>query len=74
VSTGPQGGQASIASIAIHAPAEAVWALVTDITRTGEWSPESNRWRVAGRRDGSPRRCPVPRFEPPGPDEVDHDV
>ena len=28
-------------SIAVHAPAEALWALVTDITRTGEWSPEA---------------------------------
>ncbi len=25
----------------IAAPAESVWALVTDITRMGEWSPES---------------------------------
>lgn len=25
----------------IAAPAETVWALVTDITRMGEWSPES---------------------------------
>jgi len=33
-----EGGQASIA---VDAPAEALWALVSDITRTGEWSPEA---------------------------------
>ena len=38
MSSGPQGGKASIA---IDAPAEALWALVTDITRTGAWSPEA---------------------------------
>jgi len=34
----PAGGQASTV---IAAPPEAVWALVTDVTRTGEWSPEN---------------------------------
>ena len=34
----PEGGQASIV---IAAPPEEVWALVTDVTRTGEWSPEN---------------------------------
>ena len=34
----PEGGQASIV---IGAPPEALWALVTDVTRTGEWSPEN---------------------------------
>ncbi|GAA2555053.1 SRPBCC family protein [Pseudonocardia hydrocarbonoxydans] len=31
----------------VAAPPERVWALVTDITRMGEWSPESTggRWR-----------------------------
>ena len=34
------------ASLTIAAPPERVWALVTDITRMGEWSPESTggRW------------------------------
>lgn len=32
------GGQASVA---VHGSAEELWALVTDITRTGEWSPEA---------------------------------
>jgi uncharacterized protein YndB with AHSA1/START domain len=34
------------ASITIDAPPERVWAAVTDITRMGEWSPESTggRW------------------------------
>ena len=34
----PAGGRASTV---IAAPPEAVWALVTDVTRTGEWSPEN---------------------------------
>lgn len=29
------------ATVTIAAPAEAVWALVTDVTRMGEWSPET---------------------------------
>lgn len=31
----------------IDAPAEAVWALVSDVTRMGEWSPEATgaEWR-----------------------------
>lgn len=29
------------ASLVIHAPADEIWALVTDVTRTGEWSPEN---------------------------------
>lgn len=38
MSATPEGGQASVS---VAAPAESVWALITDITRTGEWSPES---------------------------------
>jgi uncharacterized protein YndB with AHSA1/START domain len=33
-----EGGEASVV---IHASADALWALVTDVTRTGEWSPEN---------------------------------
>jgi uncharacterized protein YndB with AHSA1/START domain len=33
-----EGGKASVT---VSAPVEALWALVTDITRTGEWSPEA---------------------------------
>jgi uncharacterized protein YndB with AHSA1/START domain len=29
------------ASVVIRAPAHEVWALITDVTRTGEWSPEN---------------------------------
>jgi hypothetical protein len=29
------------ASVVIHAGADQLWALVSDITRTGEWSPEN---------------------------------
>jgi len=32
------GGQASVL---VDASPDAVWALVTDVTRTGEWSPEN---------------------------------
>ena len=53
---------------AIEAPAEAVYALVSDVTRMGEWSPEtaSCRWVDAGgsaevgaRFRGSNRRGPL---------------
>ncbi|HET6818785.1 MAG TPA: SRPBCC family protein [Mycobacteriales bacterium] len=33
-------GKSCEASIVIDAPVEAVWALVSDVTRTGEWSVE----------------------------------
>ncbi|HET6908464.1 MAG TPA: SRPBCC family protein, partial [Mycobacteriales bacterium] len=33
-------GKSSEASIVVDAPIEAVWALVSDVTRTGEWSVE----------------------------------
>lgn len=33
-------GQSCAASVAIDAPVEAVWALISDVTRTGEWSVE----------------------------------
>jgi len=38
------------ASVRIAGSPERVWALVTDITRMGEWSPESTggRWEDAG--------------------------
>ena len=29
------------ASVVVRAPADTIWALVSDITRTGEWSPEN---------------------------------
>jgi uncharacterized protein YndB with AHSA1/START domain len=38
MTTGTEGG---MASITVRAPAEALWAMVTDVTRTGEWSPEA---------------------------------
>ena len=31
------------ASVEIVAPAEVVWSLVSDLTRMGEWSPETER-------------------------------
>ncbi len=38
------------ATTTIAAPPEAVWTLVTDVTRMGEWSPENTggRWIGAG--------------------------
>jgi uncharacterized protein YndB with AHSA1/START domain len=38
------------ASITIHAPPERVWALVSDVRRTGEWSPECRKVLVWGGR------------------------
>lgn len=29
------------ASVVVDAPADNVWTLITDVTRTGEWSPEN---------------------------------
>ncbi|ANY07497.1 SRPBCC family protein [Pseudonocardia sp. HH130630-07] len=35
------------AELRVDAPADAVWALVSDVTRAGEWSPEATggQWR-----------------------------
>ena len=40
------------ATVTIAAPPEAVWDLVTDIRRMGEWSPETTSCRWLGRRKG----------------------
>jgi uncharacterized protein YndB with AHSA1/START domain len=40
------------ASVEIAAPAEAVWALVSDLTRMGEWSPETERVEWTGGATG----------------------
>jgi len=40
------------ATVTIAAPPEAVWDLVTDISRMGEWSPETTSCRWLGRRKG----------------------
>jgi uncharacterized protein YndB with AHSA1/START domain len=39
-------------SIDIDAPAEAVWALVSDLTRMGEWSPETTKVEWTGGSTG----------------------
>lgn len=36
-----QKGTAGQASVVIDAPVDRVWALIGDVTRTGEWSPEN---------------------------------
>ncbi|MDP6649615.1 MAG: SRPBCC family protein [Acidimicrobiales bacterium] len=36
----------------VAAPPEEVWALVSDLTRMGEWSPEARGGRWAGGTDG----------------------
>lgn len=46
------------ASVRIAAPPERVWALVTDITRMGEWSPEA----TGGRWEDSTGPAPGARF------------
>ena len=40
-------------SVTIDAPPERVWDLVTDITRMGEWSPESTGGRWTGGATGA---------------------
>ena len=40
------------ATVTIAAPPEAVWDLVTDISRMGEWSPETTSCRWLGKRKG----------------------
>lgn len=39
------------ASVDVAAPPEAVWAVVSDVTRMPEWSPELRRLFVLGRRE-----------------------
>jgi uncharacterized protein YndB with AHSA1/START domain len=39
-------------SVEIAAPAEAVWALVSDLTRMGEWSPETTKVEWTGGSTG----------------------
>jgi len=45
------------ASIEIHASPEAVYALVSDLPRMGEWSPENigGEWQDGGRGQGGDR-------------------
>src|SRR5687768_18561768 len=59
------------ASAVVEAPPEKVWALVADITRMGEWSPEtrSAEWiegatgpEVGARFKGHNHRGPVVRW------------
>ena len=40
------------AAVEIAAPAEAVWALVSDLPRMGEWSPETERVEWTGGATG----------------------
>ncbi len=47
-------------SIDITAPTERVWALVTDVTRMGEWSPECRRCTWL---DGATAPTPGSRFK-----------
>lgn len=50
-------------SIDIEAPPEAVWGLVADVTRMGEWSPHTveARWVEPGRRFRGTNRLPIVR-------------
>jgi hypothetical protein len=40
------------ASVTVAAPPEAIWDMVADVTRMGEWSPECTSCRWIGRRKG----------------------
>lgn len=40
------------ASLRVEAPAEAIWGLLADLARTGEWSPECTGGRWLGGADG----------------------
>ncbi|MFT7650330.1 MAG: hypothetical protein ACI8Y4_005100 [Candidatus Poriferisodalaceae bacterium] len=44
--------QQAQASVEIDASPDAVWAMVSDITRMGEWSPEATGGRWLPREDG----------------------
>ena len=37
------GAEVTSVSVDVAAPAEVVWALVSDLTRMGEWSPETTK-------------------------------
>jgi uncharacterized protein YndB with AHSA1/START domain len=59
------------ASVVVQAPPETVWAMVADITRMGEWSPEtrSAEWvdgatgpEVGARFKGHNQRGPIARW------------
>ncbi|MFP5253934.1 MAG: SRPBCC family protein [Actinomycetes bacterium] len=39
------------ASVDVAAPVDAVWSVVSDVTRMPEWSPELRRLYVLGRRE-----------------------
>jgi hypothetical protein len=65
-------GRPLSASIDIAAPPSAVWALVSDLARTGEWSPECHRvhplghiragcWLVGFNRRGAARWATLSR-------------
>ena len=59
------------ASVVVQAPPEKVWALVADVTRMGEWSPETHmcEWidgatgpEVGAKFKGHNRKGPVVRW------------
>lgn len=58
--TGPAGQRAGEATIDVAAPAERLWAMVSDLTRMGEWSPENQggEWL-----DGAEGPAPGARFK-----------
>jgi len=52
------------ASVDIDADVETVWELVSDPTRTGEWSVECRGAEMAQRHNGGDSRREVQRQEP----------
>jgi uncharacterized protein YndB with AHSA1/START domain len=60
------------ASLAIDAPAERLWEMISDVTQMGRWSPECYRctWVRRGHRPGGGR--PVPGVQPAGLGPLGH--
>jgi len=52
---------------------EKLYELIADVTRMGEWSPESAGCEWVHSRTGH-RRIDVPRGQPAPVDEVEHDL
>ena len=63
--------------VEVAAPVDAVWQVLADVTRTGEWSHECQRVDLARRRYLGVVRRPLPRRQqvagvPLEPDQRDH--
>ena len=59
----PMADQVSVTT-EIAAPAEQVWAMIADVTRMGEWSPENRGGHVVAGRHGPDARRHLSGSEP----------